>query len=278
MTKIFLISSTLISFAFLHSYGQDTIPNHGFEQWITPINPTHWESTNIMLPPGTINCYQTTNSFEGEYALQLKTIDLSGTPVPGVVTLGTIDYYISYGGVPFSERPVALKGYLRHPSSGDEILIGIEFFKNGNMIGGGLFTTSDSIPEFTEFIVPLDYTSNEYPDTLNITILTDPYVMGSSLLVDALEFEFETTGVSFLNENNQEIRCFPNPSNGIVNIEFPEYSDYTIKVLNLNGEVLIKKEIHSDICPLNLEALNPGMYIIRTDGNNIIYSDKVIIR
>jgi len=278
MNKITLISLTLLSIIILNSNAQDTIPNNGFEQWLTPFTPNNWENTNVLLPPGTINCYQTTNSYDGEYALQLKTFDLSGTPVPGVVTLGTIDFYSSYGGVQFSERPVALKGFLQHPSSGDEILIGIEFFKNGNNIGGALFTTNDSIPEFTEFTIPIDFVTNEYPDTLNITILTDPYVMGSSVLIDALEFEFETTSVNSIEESNSDLRCFPNPSKGFVNIKFPQRDNYTVKVLNLNGEVLFSKELSSIDCSLNLLGLQLGMYLITAESNNHVFSDKIMIR
>ena len=144
-----------------------------------------------------------------------------------------------------------------HNSFGDEILIGIEFFTNGVQIGGGLLTTSDSIPEFAEFVIPIEFYSNENPDTLNITILTDPYAIGSSLNIDALEFEFETTGTDLSEDLGQDMNCFPNPSTGILNIEFPA-SDFTLKVLNLTGEVLVDKKCYSNEIALNLEFLKPG--------------------
>ena len=238
--------------------------------------PIHWQSTNNLLPPGTINCYQTTNSYKGKYSIQLKTIDLSGIPVPGVITLGIIDINTSYGGIPFTAKPVALKGFMMHNSSGDQILIGIEFFKNGVQIGGGLLTTSDSIPEFTEFVIPIDFTSNDNPDTLNITILTDPYAIGSSVNIDALEFELETTGTNMSEDLVQDMNCFPNPSSGILNIEFP-VSDFTLKVINLTGEVLLDKKCYSNDIVLNLEFLKPGMYIVFAESNGQLYKKKITI-
>lgn len=277
MKKSLLPLLVLTGLIFFNAKSQDTIPNNGFEQWTSPFDPMYWQSTNDLLPPGTINCYQTSNSVQGDYSIQLKTIDMSGMPVPGVITLGTIDINSSYGGIPFTGKPVALKGFMMHNSSGDEILIGIEFFKNGTQIGGGLLTTSDSIPDFTEFVIPLDFTSNENPDTLNITILTDPYAVGSSVNIDALEFEFETTGTNWSEKIRQEMKCFPNPSTGMLNIDLPEYSDYTLKVLNVTGKVLLDEKYNSKEILLNLDFLNPGMYIIVVESNGQLYKEKVTI-
>jgi len=277
MKKTLLPLLVLVGFLFFNAKAQDTIPNSGFEAWTSPFDAMYWQSTNDLLPPGTINCYQNSNSVEGEYSMQLKTIDLSGMPVPGVITLGTIDINNSYGGIPFTGKPIALKGFMMHNSSGDQILIGIEFLKNGNQIGGGLLTTSDSIPDFTEFVISIDFTSNENPDTLNITILTDPYSIGSSVNIDALEFEFETTGMNLSDNMKQEMKCFPNPSTGILNIDMPGYSDYTLKVLNITGKVMLDEKYNSEKILLNLDLLNPGMYILIVESKGQLYKEKVTI-
>jgi len=132
ITSLILFASLIFSFHITN--GQDTIPNRNFETWYNPTTPAHWESTNLLLPPGNINCNQTTNSYSGEFALQLKTIDLNSIPVPGVATLGTIEMGNTSGGINFTSRPVALHGFFRHPTSGDEIMIAIEFFKRINTI------------------------------------------------------------------------------------------------------------------------------------------------
>ncbi len=134
-TLTFIIS---IVFSLVYAYGQDTIPNGNFENWITVYNPESWETTNLLLPPGVNNCTRSTSSYTGTYALYMESIDLDGMVVPGVATLGTLEIYNTKGGIPFTSKPVALTGFYQHPSSGDEILIGVEFFKDGAEIGGGL--------------------------------------------------------------------------------------------------------------------------------------------
>jgi hypothetical protein len=173
-----MIARTLaqITMAILFSgniFAQDTLPNPDFEQWITNTIPNSWSSTNTLLPPGNIVCFRTTNSQTGNYAVQLKTIDLDGMAVPGVLTLGYVGMGFTAGGIAFTQKPLSLKGYIRHPSYGDEVMIIAEFYKNGNQIGSGFWSTTDSIGDYTEFVAPIVFQSMDTPDTLNITIITD---------------------------------------------------------------------------------------------------------
>ena len=272
-----LLIAISILFVSALSFAQDTIPNHSFENWATNYNPQNWETTNLLLPLGINNCSQSTNSFTGNYALFLESIDLDGQIVPGVATIGTLDFYTTTGGIPYSDKPVALKGFFQHPSFGDEILIGVEFFKDGIGIGGGVFTTTDSISEYTEFVIPLSYNPGLNPDTLNITILTDPYKAGSTLLIDGLEMEFQTTGTQ-VPEIENHISCYPNPSDGKINFDLGAYNNSEIQIYNSNGKLIQELHTTSNEMIIDLSNSKPGLYLGMVRQGNTIMKEKIIVK
>lgn len=271
-----LIFSILIIFTLNFSFGQDTIPNHSFENWLTNVHPENWETTNLLLPLGVNNCFRSENSYTGTYALSLETIDMDGLIVPGVATLGTLGFNNSTGGIPFTAKPIALKGFAMHPSAGDEVLIGVEFFKNGEEIGDGQWTTSDSIGDYTEFVIPITFYSNQIPDTLNITIVTDQYDAGSKLIVDGLEMEYQSIGISKILEKS-DVLCYPNPSSGIFTFQLDKTDDIAIQIYNMEGKLV--KEIQGFFSKRNIDLSNcrPGIYSAIVRNGSDISVKKLIL-
>lgn len=263
---------TLIVFTCLSAstiLSQDSIPNHNFESWITYYNPIGWETTNLLLPPGTLNCFQSDESYEGDYAIQLKTIDVFGSPVPGVATLGTMEMNNTSGGIPFSERPMQLTGYYKHLSAGDEVFMAVQFFKEGELIGGGEWSTTDSIPEYIEFSISISYSSEAFPDTMNITFLTDAYQIGSGLFIDALSFEYETTGIKIPIRSEATFSCYPNPSKGTITIDVDTDKKVEVMLYTLHGQLLKKTDFVFKRTTINLDGIKPGVYfIVASDGLN----------
>jgi hypothetical protein len=249
---------------------QDTIPNAGFEHWSSNTIPLSWQTTNDLLPFGVFNCNQTSNSYEGAYALQLKTIDLDGLIVPAVATLGGLDVGFTYGGIPFNQRPLSLNGYFRHPTVGDEVMVGVQFCKEGTEIGGGLWITSDPAAEFTQFQLPITFTTTDYPDTLNITILTDQFIVGSSLTIDGLSFEFQATNTEMHEGKYDDIICFPNPTKDFVNVQSGNDLEKEIILTNIQGKILNRFKVVKDQFKLDLRPYPQGVYVV-----NIISGKKV---
>lgn len=271
-----LIISILIIFTLNFSFCQDTIPNHNFENWYTNVHPENWETTNLLLPIGVNNCYRSENSFSGTYAISLETIDMDGLIVPGVATLGTLGFNNSTGGISFSAKPIALKGYYIHPSSGDEVLIGVEFFKDGVEIGDGQWTTTDSTGDYSEFVIPITFYSNQIPDTLNITILTDQYDVGSKLIVDNLEMEYQSTGVSSINDKN-EVLCYPNPSSGIFTFQMDKMDDVVIQIYNMEGRLVNETQGLLSKSTIDLSNYRAGVYSAIVKKGNSFSIKKLIL-
>ncbi len=88
-------------------------------------------------------------------------------------------------------------------------------------------------------------------------------------------------GVAGLNESNSqnpEISIYPNPTNGILNIDFKKTN--TIKVLNTMGMVLFEEKIEnatSGTKNIDLSNFANGIYIINVSNENGASNYKVVL-
>jgi hypothetical protein len=80
--------------------------------------------------------------------------------------------------------------------------------------------------------------------------------------------------VDINNVDNSEISIFPNPSNGVFNIEI-SLNDAIINIVNVYGQSIPFKIINSKI---DLSAHPDGVYFIQiSSSENNIYSKKLIL-
>jgi hypothetical protein len=77
-----------------------------------------------------------------------------------------------------------------------------------------------------------------------------------------------------LEKPDLELICniYPNPTNGLVYIDIPNQAIQSIKVYDLQGQ-LIKETIES---PINLSNYANGTYFIKVQAKQGIYSYKII--
>ena len=274
MTKLHLTFSVILLLATVSLFSQDTIPNRDFEGWITSTNPKHWQTTTGLLPPGYVTSMRTSNSVTGDYAMKLVTIDIDSMPVPGVICLGTIGMGFTEGGIPFTGKPESLKGYFMHPSIGDIVMAVAQFYKNGIEIGGGYWSTIDSVGAYTEFVMPISFQSPEAPDTLNITILTDQQIIGSMLYLDALHFEYTTTAVEE-RPTDTGLEVYPNPCSDRLFMNVPGEGPYTASIFSLNGKEMATAA-HGEDHSINTSRLTPGAYVLSVRTQDRIFKNTII--
>lgn len=274
--KTFLISLFTALFLSFGIIAQDTIPNGSFEYWVGSNIPANWETTNQFLPPGIFTIKQVNSSMAGDFAMQLQTVDLDGSIIPGVATLGTLDIGSSYGGIPFTERPTNLTGFVKHPSKANEVAIYIEFKNAGETIGFGAWTTTDSIGDFEPLTIPITFLNNLNPDTLNITILTDPFFPGSLLSVDGLQFNFPTTKIEQVNPQN--VHVYPNPCSNTIYVDHPGDAIKKITITDLNGRLVYTENIKNALgtIRINTDFLERGIYMLSAVSGTTYYRQKII--
>lgn len=87
---------------------------------------------------------------------------------------------------------------------------------------------------------------------------------------DSVSYYFKVNqSTSALEEKESEIRVYPNPTIGRVNIVYRDkYLGKRFKVYNHVGEIILEKEISKSLEMINLDS--PGLYFIQTEGENDI--------
>jgi hypothetical protein len=84
------------------------------------------------------------------------------------------------------------------------------------------------------------------------------------------------TGIEELNANG--IKAYPNPSNGLINIDFENnVQSGNIEILNLNGALILSKQIHNQKETIDLSQFGDGMYFLYIKTRDKLLKTKIII-
>ena len=249
------------------------IPNPSFENWVIGV-PVGWYGFGIG---------QTTDSFNGEYAISLHALDDNIVPI---LIVGEI-----IPGIVISERYESFKGFYKLDPEGNDflkvdVLVGTEEVLMG--IGSShFFTTPPGL--WAEFTVPITYSSEGIPDRafifLSITNSEETAVPGSNAVVDLVSFDFPTDiGVNDgLSEDKFDLRNFPNPfdNSTTISFELENPTNVTLDVYNLTGrkiETLLNNEMmgsgHQEI-RFNSSDLPSGLYFYILSSDDFIITKKM---
>jgi large repetitive protein len=83
------------------------------------------------------------------------------------------------------------------------------------------------------------------------------------VLTDTATTKFSTLTVSSLEQYNLEFRAYPNPTNGIVNIELAHEADATIEVFNAVGQAISRQILRGSNGQVEMSGFQTGFYIVK---------------
>jgi hypothetical protein len=276
------IMFTLLAGAFLllipnDSYAQP--PNGDFESWVTDaggnLNPEFWQTMNDT-PTVSVHRYSPGNS--GNYAMRVTPID-AGISIPGVAFL---EFSVN-------TRPTSLKGYIRsNIPSGDEAVIYIMFYKDTNIIAyptACTFRIDTSYSNYTEFILPITYTTGETPDSCTLVIVAGKSSnpdLATEITIDDLIFSTASSDIPSVEATF--VSCYPNPASDISHISFalPEASPVTFEIRDLQGKMVLiydagTQQAGSQEMDIPVDGLASGTYTMNMVGNGWRVSRKLNI-
>ncbi|MGM0650459.1 MAG: PCMD domain-containing protein, partial [Bacteroidota bacterium] len=209
--KKFVLSLTFIVLC-VGLFGQ-TIPNYEFESW-TNNEPDNWDTSNDEIMGVVFNTVSRvdTDVYSGDYAIEATTVTESiygeNVTLPGVITLGEFILDVASetasieGGIEFPHRPDTLNGYFKSAPAPDDtarIIVGLSKWDDAagerDTIGFGGMNFPSTFDTWTEFNIPIEWSSTEVPDSMNIVIASSArndsvFITGSSITVDSLWFGF----------------------------------------------------------------------------------------
>ncbi len=178
-----------------------SIPNNSFESWgLQPgyEEPDQFSSSNpISVSTGNVaNVKKTTDAHSGNFAVELETIAINGENLLAGIYIGEVaaDQQSIIGGVPFSERPNSVKGFVKYNiPENDTASFGVFFKKFGQPYGFGLIQFTGVQDTWEEFTVPISWLIPIIsPDTLvtgmsSSSVFTQP-MEGSTIIFDDIQF------------------------------------------------------------------------------------------
>lgn len=80
-------------------------------------------------------------------------------------------------------------------------------------------------------------------------------------------------------DNNDMLRIYPNPTNGLINVRINNYiGKVNFKVIDINGRIVgeFKDQDFNVEKALDLNSLQSGVYVIKIIGDNLNYTQKII--
>lgn len=81
-------------------------------------------------------------------------------------------------------------------------------------------------------------------------------------------------------EGNDTMSVYPNPSTGQVNLHIDQYvGKVTIQIIDINGRVVskFKNEEFNNLKTIDLSHLQKGVYIMKVNGDDLEFTEKIIL-
>jgi len=77
-------------------------------------------------------------------------------------------------------------------------------------------------------------------------------------------------------EKNNLFNIYPNPNNGIFNVNL-NTQNAVLTIIDINGKIVLKENINQSLT-LNLSSLNEGLFLINLNGEKFNISKKILIK
>ncbi len=271
-----------------------TIYNGDFENWFSFSNYSldSWNYAKHQFITDSANITpivtQATYNPPSDYAAQIQGIKLGGEWVGGELSNINQDVFTKSGGTPIQVRYQTLNGYYKWlPQNSDTMLIDVQMLSQGQIIGNGRFSQTDSVSSFTPFNIPINYAvSGVIPDTAKILFRTfSSMAYGpSTLVIDKISFD-GFTGVPenevMVPSTSLEVFIYPNPTGNRLTVEWNKETKgkVTLTLVSVEGRVVKSETNYPANRKLSIDVadLVSGVYFIEVQSGSSRMVRKVIV-
>ncbi len=244
-----------------------------------------------------LTAFRDEDAIDGNYSLKLvsKTMtfgeDLFLPGAAGTLSIDFIDLNCILG-QPFTHRPTYLKGWYKYSAvKGDSAAIEVFLKKNGNKVGGGKMLIYNDVNAWSEFSVPITYTSNDTPDSLVVifaasagydfssieTLMECKGQDNSTLYIDDVVFDYEQ-GIQERLMSEMKIDLLPNPVHSHLSIQAKEPLKGNIVIYDYMGREINRYKINDKSLIINISDYAAGSYLLNYIENGGVMSSKRFIK
>ncbi|HRR05072.1 MAG TPA: T9SS type A sorting domain-containing protein, partial [Bacteroidales bacterium] len=97
---------------------------------------------------------------------------------------------------------------------------------------------------------------------------------GAETMIDNIKIDFET-GSSINDNATNQVSVYPNPSNGLVNVQVSEKSIVTL--FDLTGRVIATYQVNGNET-ISFNQAAAGVYILKVESKNHVSTHKLIVQ
>ncbi len=105
----------------------------------------------------------------------------------------------------------------------------------------------------------------------------DPYGIGDNIYLDNIVIKGVAT-TSTEDVNVGEGKIYPNPARETITIENDWTTSYELTIMNINGQVVKRMAAYTDRQILRVDELPEGMYVVKSEGEEGIRLNKLIVQ
>lgn len=294
---------------------QDPVGNGGFEGWSVSGSyeePNGWGSLNVVsqfVPGAPVTCEKSTDHHGGQYSAKLTTVsspvDLSQVLGPNYAsdTLSGIllsnSVLAGVPAVPYTQRPQSASFFIKYnPVNADSAIILVQLTKytggQTTIVGQSAGTINTAVPNWTLLQLPIQYQTNDTPDSLMVIAMSSAYGLkalsaqfanlpivapqpGTTLYLD--DFSLLTSGLSEQDPAKLNFLVYPNPASSDLTLATTGFQfgnrGLKVEMYDMTGRLVKTIDVESAIQKVNITELSSGMYVYSLkDGNNVLRTGK----
>lgn len=239
---------------------------------------------------GVLNCnmaFNATNFFLSTIGTTADSQGIVPITVTGGMTVGNVTATINISHTYIEDLIIYLEGpaALGYPT--------IRLFEepcgdNDNIVAtlsdaGTTFTCNATIPGISGTVKPLDALSNfnNLPADGEWTLYAYDSYDGDGGNINSFSLNFCSVTQSAMSVDDNvfaNVKVYPNPTKGIVNISLPQTAEATtLTLVDIQGRQILKKETTNTAETLNIENLSEGVYILNIQSGSLKTSKKVVL-
>ncbi len=159
----------------------------------------------------------------------------------------------------------------------------IKMDKNANIIWKKYYNYQTNAPaDNQQGILGLEITNDNSFITAIQVNNTNPnpffVVKYDSTGCDSSAFYCSTVGIDELKIKNEELKIYPNPTNGIITIETANSSNILLKLTNVLGQLIKEETLKFEKQNINLVDLRNGIYFLQVYDNEKLIGTRKIVK
>jgi hypothetical protein len=192
--------------------------------------------------------------------MNINIVELAGSGLKAGYEIAAFDNGVCVGAVKLTEQNFELDA-LSLPASASE-----EGLNNGYLEGNSIELKVWSSETDEEITLSAEIVEGEMVYNRKASV----FIALSNLSVSAYE----------LLESDVNIDVYPNPANDKVNIRFSDMpeSGSTLSLFDISGKQLISEKVEGEVTTMDVQNLQPGVYIIQVPVNGRILPHKIVKR